>query len=180
MTTNYHTFATGNSSQANGWASAAFGYLTLANGGLSFATGDNTKAIGELSTAMGYSTKAKPFASFVIGQYNDTTGAQTIWWSGTDPAFVIGNGSGESARSNAFTVLQNGNTAIGHASPTQMLDVNGNARFRLIASGTYSAPLNITSDGTLTTFTSDISMKKNIIPIDQALNKVLEMKGVYF
>lgn len=63
---------------------------------------------------------------------------------------------------------------------TEMLDVNGNARFRAVASGTYSAPLNITSNGTLTTSTSDISMKKNILSIEDGLGKVLKMNGVYF
>jgi trimeric autotransporter adhesin len=63
---------------------------------------------------------------------------------------------------------------------TEMLDVNGNGRFRAVTSGTYSAPLNITSNGTLTTSTSDISMKKNIVSIDDGLKKVLKMKGVYF
>jgi hypothetical protein len=63
---------------------------------------------------------------------------------------------------------------------TEMLDVNGNGRFRAIASGTYFAPLNITSNGTLTTSTSDISMKKNIVPVGDGLQKVIKMNGVYF
>lgn len=63
---------------------------------------------------------------------------------------------------------------------TEILDVNGNARFRTVSSGTYYAPLNITSNGTLTTSTSDISMKKDIVPISLALQKVLKMNGVFF
>jgi len=116
----------------------------------------------------------------VIGQYNDTSCLETDWWTGIDPVFVIGNGSDESNRTNAFTVLQNGRTAIGTTAPTEMLDVNGNARFRYVNSGTYSSQLNITSDGTLTTSTSDISMKKDIVPISYALQKVMDMNGVYF
>ena len=63
---------------------------------------------------------------------------------------------------------------------TEMLDVNGNARFRSVGSGAFFSPLNITADGTLTVSTSDISMKENIVKIDNALNKVLSMNGVYF
>jgi hypothetical protein len=61
-----------------------------------------------------------------------------------------------------------------------MLDVNGNARFRSVGSGSFFAPLNITADGTLTVSTSDISLKENIVPIDNALDKVMKMNGIYF
>jgi hypothetical protein len=93
---------------------------------------------------------------------------------------MIGNGSADSLRSNALTVLQNGKTAIGHANPTEMLDVNGNARLRSVGSGSYFSSLNITSDGTLTTSTSDVRMKKNIVTITDALQKVLDLNGVSF
>jgi hypothetical protein len=80
-----------------------------------------------------------------------------------------------------FSIDSLGKVSIGEtAVASEMLDVNGNARFRAVASGTYSAPLNITSNGTLTTSTSDISMKKNIVSINDALQKVLEMNAVYF
>jgi hypothetical protein len=147
---------------------------------LSVALGDNTKAVGRSSLALGYLTKAKPFASFVIGQYNDTTCLETDWWTGIDPVFVIGNGSDESTRSNAFTVLQNGKTAIGHAIPTEMLDVNGNARFRIIGSGAYVGTVNRTSDGTLTTATSDIRSKDNISTLTNSLSAILSLRGISF
>jgi hypothetical protein len=74
-----------------------------------------------------------------------------------------------------------GKLCVGTYDPaTEMLDINGNALFRAVASGTYSARLNLTSNGTLTTSTSDISMKTNIDPLSDALQKVLEMNGVYF
>jgi hypothetical protein len=192
--TNYASFAIGSETYSSGAFSLAGGHFSQARGHNSVSLGDNTKAIGNQSFAMGSNTeshgnssvsfgqftKSKSFGSLVIGQYNDTSGVQTDYWIGTDPAFVIGNGNSNSDRKNAFTVLQNGNTSIGHATPSQMLDVMGNARFRSIGSGTYATSLAITSDGTLTTSTSDISMKKDIVPISQALQKVLEMNGVYF
>ena len=72
------------------------------------------------------------------------------------------------------------NVGIGTPSPTQSLDVNGNARIRSIGSGSYSAPVNQTSDGTLTTATSDVRLKKNVATIENALDKVLNLRGVTF
>jgi|GEM_PF-1872477 len=73
-----------------------------------------------------------------------------------------------------------GELGINTTDPTRRLDVDGNARFRQVGSGTAASALNITSDGTLTTATSDISMKKNIEVISSALETVLGMKGIYF
>ncbi|MFC1700184.1 FG-GAP-like repeat-containing protein, partial [Patescibacteria group bacterium] len=61
-----------------------------------------------------------------------------------------------------------------------LLDVRGNARIRSIGSGAYSTAVNQTSDGTLTTATSDIRMKTDIETIDNALDKVLQLRGVTF
>jgi hypothetical protein len=54
------------------------------------------------------------------------------------------------------------------------------ARFATVLNGAYSNPLNLTSDGTLTTSTSDQRLKKNIETIPQALEKVLSLRGVTF
>ena len=171
----------GESSVAFGSSSFALGSLTTANGTNSVASGFSTIASGEESFTIGHGTISKPFALLAIGQFNDTTVSfSNSAWDLRDQVFVIGNGSSHDSRSNAFTVLKSGNTAIGHAFPTQMLDVNGNARFRGVTSGTYSAELNLTSDGTLTTSTSDISMKTDIIPLQDAVIKILAMRGVYF
>ena len=73
----------------------------------------------------------------------------------------------------------NGKVGIG-TTPTQYLDVDGNARFRNVSSGIFAFDLNITSDGTLTTSTSDISMKENIDQITNAIEKVNKLRGVTF
>ena len=62
---------------------------------------------------MGYGTIAKSFNSLVVGQFNDTTNFNRL--------FEIGNGTTNNARSNAFTVLTNGNTGIGNNNPTRPL-----------------------------------------------------------
>lgn len=65
------------------------------------------------------------------------------------------------------------------------LQINGdlyasNARFVSVASNGYDRPLNLTSDGTLTTSTSDLRLKKNIETIPDALEKVMSMRGVTY
>ncbi|MFP4025992.1 MAG: tail fiber domain-containing protein [Thiohalospira sp.] len=66
------------------------------------------------------------------------------------------------------------------ASSPILLDVNGNARFQSIGSGDWGHDLNITSDGTLTTSTSDKRLKTNIQPIESSLDKVLNLNGYTF
>ncbi len=173
--------AMGSGTIAEGGASTAMGLSNIATGNNSVASGFNTIASGEGSFTMGRGTISKPYALLAIGQFNDTTDSfSTSGWDSRDPVFVIGNGSSHSSRSNALTVLKNGSTAIGHASPSQMLDVNGNACFRGVTSGTFANNLNITSDGTLTTSTSDISMKENVLQIPDALGSLVKLRGVYF
>lgn len=55
-----------------------------------------------------------------------------------------------------------------------------NARFANVATNGYDRQLNLTSDGTLTTATSDIRLKKNIETIPEALEKVMSMRGVTY
>jgi len=171
--------AMGYQTTASGQNCTAMGSGTTASGISSTAMGSGATASGWGSTAMGYGTIAKAYASVVIGRYNDSTGTATSWLA-TDPVFVIGNGTGPTNRSNALTVLKNGSVAINTVTPTQTLDVNGNARFRSIGSGTYVGAVNRTSDGTLTTATSDIRLKENITPLESSLNKILRLQGINF
>jgi hypothetical protein len=189
------SIAMGNHPQASGLNSNAIGFYTIAKGEYStaiglraYAEGARSLALGCLtvargwnSAAIGYNTVAKPCNSLAIGYYNDTTctaGGDLIP-AGADPLFIIGNGT-PSVRGNAMTVLKNGYTAIGHASPTQMLDVNGNARFRFIGSGAYVGAVNRTSDGSLTYATSDIRSKENINTLNNSLHSVMNLRGISF
>jgi hypothetical protein len=163
-------------------ASTAIGFQTIASGSGSTSIGVQNNSKGDYSCAMGISTIAKAKYSFVSGCYNDTTCSVngSTQWVSTDPIFICGNGTADSDRKNALTILKNGQTAIGHSAPTQTLDVNGNARFRSVGSGTFAYNLNLTTDGTLTTATSDISMKENINQITDALDIVNRLRGVTF
>jgi hypothetical protein len=62
-------------------------------------------------------TTAQSFNSFVSGTYNIVRGT-TDTWIPTDDLFIVGNGSGYGvASNNAVTVLKNGTTYIGDATP---------------------------------------------------------------
>ena len=114
--------AEGYFTEAIGEGSHAEGYQTTANGSCSHAEGRNAKAISyhshaegyqttasaNSSHAEGYYTKATNYASHVSGKYNAamTTGGNAGNTTGT--AFVIGNGTGNSALSNAFSVQYSG------------------------------------------------------------------------
>ncbi|PIR63573.1 MAG: hypothetical protein CO156_02890 [Candidatus Pacebacteria bacterium CG_4_9_14_3_um_filter_40_12] len=74
------------------------------------------------------------------------------------------------------------NVGIGSTVPGIKLDVVGNARFSAVGSGTYSADLNLTADGTLTTSSSDIRLKENLVDLSGAevLSKVMQLQTYTF
>jgi Head domain of trimeric autotransporter adhesin len=98
------------------------GYGTMASRTGTTAIGYQTTASGVYSTAMGYQTNAKALGSFVVGNNNDNT-------DNPDPnnplpldrIFQIGNGNFVGTRSNALTILRNGNVGIGTPTPGFLL-----------------------------------------------------------
>lgn len=105
----YSTKATGQSSHAEGGNTTAGGQNSHAEGsyaraiGLnSHAEGSNTSAISECAHAEGYHTDALSKNQHVQGKYNisDTTATY---------AHIVGNGSSDTARSNAHTLDWSGN-----------------------------------------------------------------------
>jgi len=77
------------------------------------------------------------------------------------------------------TILK-GSVGIGTTSPGLALDVVGNARFSAIGSGASSGALYYTADGTLTTSSSDVRLKQNIVTIENPLDKVMALRGVTY
>ena len=119
--------AMGSSTTADASASTAMGSFTNAKGIASTAMGSGTIASGTSSTSMGFQTIAKSYASLAMGRYNDTTSSSSISWILTDPLFIVGNGTANSTRSNAVTVLKNGNVGIGPViTPVHRLHVVNN------------------------------------------------------
>jgi len=74
-----------------------------------------------------------------------------------------------------------GHVSIGRwESGAEMLDVNGNARFRAVGSAGSANDLRITADGTLTTNTSDARLKEDLQPLANSLEKVMQLEGYTF
>ena len=95
--------------------------------------------------------------------------------------------SGGTSSSNSGNTITTGNRigigAVFYDStqqPSEALDINGSARFRAVGATAFFANLNITSDGTLTTATSDIRLKENIEPLTNSLEKLLQLSGVTY
>lgn len=73
-----------------------------------------------------------------------------------------------------------GYVGVGTKTPTEILDVEGNARFRTVGAATGVNALYITSNGTLTTVSSDVRLKENIEPLTNSLENVLQLTGVTY
>ena len=138
----FRSIAIGAESKAQTDASTALGVYNVASGGASTAIGFANRVSGSLSAAIGAQLVTKTDYSYAIGLYNDSTGINKL--------FEIGNGKSSSARSNAVTVLQNGNTGIGTIAPTTTLEVNGGFKtkysgsvIKTVLAGTFFVDLNI-------------------------------------
>lgn len=109
--------------------SFATGVNTIASGTASFASGSNTNASGIVSMATGFDVSSPSACEVAVGLYGTTyttNGQNTIIT--TDRVFSIGNGTSTSNRSNALTVLKNGNSGFGLDNPSEKIDVNGNLK----------------------------------------------------
>ena len=95
---------------------------------------------------------------------------------------VISNASGDLTITPAANlIISSGALGIGTTNPGEALHVIGNARFSAVGSGTKNNDLNITSEGTLTTSTSDVSMKVNSQTLaDGTLAKVMQLNPISF
>ncbi len=102
------SFAFGSGVKATGKNSFAIGYSTYASGYFSVSEGCDTLANDNYSHAGGYHTRGDNISSCVFGKYNKQmqTGGTVFTQSGD--VFVIGNGTGESSRSNALRVKFDG------------------------------------------------------------------------
>ena len=121
-----NAIALGFKSVASGDNAVAIGYENIADNINAFAIGYRTRAKGPYSTAAGEGTYAKAWGGFSIGSYNDSSDAPVPFFKNNiDRIFQVGNGNNNNSRTNALTILRNGNTGLGVINPTEKLEVNG-------------------------------------------------------
>jgi len=106
----------------------------------------NTALAGTCEQVFGYQTTASSYCSFAVGRFNYISASDSLTtWVETDPLFMIGNGTDNINRKNAFTVLKNGNTGIGVNKPVNKLDVAGS----ITSTGSISAAGSLSANGPL-------------------------------
>ena len=124
--THSYALGLGAGAKANGYRSGAVGFGAIAAQSGSFAAGYITESLGANSTAIGHYTvinspnsyaighrlNTEVAYEYIIGYYNELTTGNASTWVATDPLFVIGNGRGETTRSNALVMLKNGDTSF--------------------------------------------------------------------
>lgn len=98
---------------------ASGNFSAVSGGGNNLASGDMTSIPG------GRGLFARSFGETAVGIFNiDYTPTSTTSFTASDRLFVIGNGTDFSSRSNALTVLKNGNVGIGTTTPISKLNVS--------------------------------------------------------
>lgn len=112
----YCSHAEGSVTTASGSASHAEGSITTASGKYSHAEGFNTAASGEASHAEGFITTASGEYSHAEGLHTEANGLGqhvqgkfNIVYTDNVYAHIVGNGSSDTARSNAHTLDWDGN-----------------------------------------------------------------------
>ena len=108
---------------AYGSGATSWGYQTRA-GDLATAFGINTNASGALSASWGEDTEALSYVETAFGSFSTSyTPNSTGDWNAADRLLVIGNGVDDTNRSNALTLLKNGDLGLGTDVPTAKLDI---------------------------------------------------------
>ena len=147
----YNVAATGNRSHAegsvttaSGYASHAEGYETTASGDYgSHAEGNRTTASGRHSHAQNIYTKAAKAAQTALGTYNEEDTATTTTHPSGDVGYgkyavIVGNGTIDSERSNAFAVDWTGHTYHeGLRKPHEWFYLNSTGEATMTATNTY-------------------------------------------
>lgn len=122
--------AINNNTTASGSYSFATGDSTVASGQSSFATGQNTKATAPDSTAEGLGTSADSSYQHVQGKYNIKDSSNVY-------ADIIGNGTADGSRSNAYSLDWAGN---GYFAGNLYVGSGTNANGTRVAKETQIAP----------------------------------------
>lgn len=124
-----YSFAEGQDVTASGYVSHAEGFMTTASGSRSRAGGTASVASGVNANAQNHFTIADQDDQTAVGKYNTA--------NNTGNLFVVGNGTGTSARSDAFTVDTSGNAVVKGALTAGNIDAGLTSSTVDTAAGTY-------------------------------------------
>jgi hypothetical protein len=154
--------AMGNDARATGRVSTAIGISPRAKGNYSTAIGNVARAEGTSSTAIGnyVTVGADSYSAIIIGEgfdvlnplVNNVADSLMVGFKSDIPTLFVGQSSG---------LGTTGNVGIGTKNPAYKLDVNGTIR------GDNVNP-------------SDVRLKKAITPINNALERVTQLRGVNY
>ena len=124
-----YSHAEGSVTKASSQHSHAEGYNTIASGDISHVEGNETTASGNYSHAEGSVTKAIGMVSHAEGQgtiatgnYQHVSGKYNVEDSDSKYAFIVGNGTDDNNRSNAFAIDWNGKIYVNNS--TDGVDVS--------------------------------------------------------
>ena len=104
-----NTTASNESSHAEGLSTTASGYGSHAEGNNTTASGSDSHAEGLYTTASGSDSHAEGLNTTASGRCQHVQGKYNVEDSQNKYAHIVGNGTSESARSNAHTLDWNGN-----------------------------------------------------------------------
>ena len=93
-------------------SSTAFGYYNTASGGYSLAGGAGSVASGGVAVAVGYGVNANHLCQYAIGSYNVPDDSTASAANRGNYIEIVGNGTGNNARSNARTLDWSGNESL--------------------------------------------------------------------
>lgn len=129
----FHSHAEGRQTNATGIESHAEGWATTAQGDYSHAEGASSVTTGQYAHAQNFATLAKSEAQTAIGKYNTQTSAEN-----SNIAFIIGNGTSSSNRSDALTVAWTGAITAGGLPSGLLAEEVSIVDNLTVASGSYS------------------------------------------
>lgn len=180
--TGAYSHAEGNKTIASGDVSHAEGIGTTASGSYCHTEGWNTTASGDISHAEGASTRATGYYSHAEGyytrassRYQHVQGKHNIEDSSGKYAFIIGNGTDNDNRSNAFAVDWEGKIYINNSNKGADVSAHDNALAELIDSGQKN--LASVNSGTFTAPTTPDGARFISIPVISVSGDVVLYTG---
>lgn len=119
-----NSVAIGLNTIAGGTGSTSIGNFNLSEGNASFTFGEG--CYSSYGMALGYSLNNKVINSVVLGAFNNSNDNLSNSYNATDRLFQLGNGTSNTARSNAITVLKNGKVGLNNENiPDSPLHIKG-------------------------------------------------------